>query len=372
MRLQTPNGAKRATRLLLALSLTAFGMADAQNAPGAGAIKLRLDYGGAEVLLDALERPTLSDADVDSLMRVPGLRAMVDNVTRFVPGVGIPQFREGVKAFARTKRAEGTGAFQLTDVWRARDATRSMLQEIRAREQELIGQALAQTHRYRLNTGPLTIAVYFVAGGVSDGFVFDHRTEPAFYVNLTRSNGDMNGLVSNLAHETYHVMQKAAQRRVPGLAIFADSSEQLSPPIRLLTVTLSEGLANYGADPLRTTAPGRQIEQSRKRFLRHARPSRITENFARFDRVLRDLRAQRVSWTDAYDEGFSSDNDASFYFVGYQMAKAIEQHCGNACLGRLFEQHPIEFFRQYIALYKTHPGIRGRFSAETEGFLLSR
>jgi hypothetical protein len=359
MRLQTPNGAKRATRLLLTLSLIAFGMADAQNAPRAGAVKLRLDYAGAEALLDALERPTLSDADVDSLLRVPE--------------VEITQFREGVQAFARAKRvAEGTGAFQLRDVWRARDATRSMLQEIRAREQELIGQALAQTHRYRLNTGPLTIAVHFVAGGVSDGFVFDHRTEPAFYVNLTRSNGDMNGLVSNLAHETYHVMQKAAQRRVPGLAIFADSSEQLSPPIRLLTVTLSEGLANYGADPLRTTAPGRQIEQSRKRFLRHAKPSRITENFARFDRVLRDLRARRVSWTDAYDEGFSSDNDASFYFVGYQMAKTIEQHCGNACLGRLFEQHPIEFFRQYIALYKTHPGIRGRFSAETEAFLLSR
>jgi hypothetical protein len=86
--------------------------------------------------------------------------------------------------------------------------------------------------------------------------------------------------------------------------------------------------------------------------------------------VLSDLRAQRLSWEDAYEKGFStSGGDAAFYFVGYEMAKAIERYCGSACIARLFEQPPIEFFRQYIALYKRHSDIPGRFSAETEAFL---
>ena len=358
-----------AARLLCSL-LSAATVAVGAQEPAT--IRLQVDYAGAKALLDALERPALTDAEVDSLLRIAGVRAMVDNVTRFVPGTGVQQFREGVKAFARTKREpRGTEAFQLRHVWRNREATRALLRQLRAREPEFIGQALARTHRYRPDTGPLTVTAYFVAGGVSDGFVFDTSAEPAFYANLTRSSGDFDGLVWNAAHETYHVMQKAAQRRVSGLAVFADSSDQLPAGLRLLTVTLAEGLANYGADPLRTTGGGRQVERARERYLRNTRAKRITENFALFDRVLRDLRTGRLSWDDAYAEGFSGNNDARFYFVGYEMAKAIAKYCGNECIGRLFQQPPVEFFRQYIALYRDHPGIGARFSRETEAFILS-
>ena len=356
--------------LLVALLSACAATVGAQEAPAA--VRLKLDYAGAETLLNALERPALTDADVDSLLRVAGVRAMVDNVTRFIPGTGVRQFREGVKAFARTKQEpSGTEPFQLSHVWRNRKATRALLRELRAREQEFIGQALAKTHRYRPDTGPLTITAYFVAGGVSDGFVFDSRAEPAFYANLTRSSGDFEGLTWNAAHETFHVMQKAAQRRVPGLVAFADSAEQLSLGMRLLTVTLAEGLANYGADPLRTTGGGSQVEQARKRYLRNLEPKRIAENFALFDSVLVDLRSSRLSWEDAYDRGFSGNSDARFYFVGYEMAKAIVQYCGNQCVGRLFSQPPVEFFRQYIALYRAHPEIAARFSRDTEEFILS-
>jgi len=358
--------------LATALLVSAFATAGAQTASRANPVKLRLDVWGAEALLAALDRPGLNDADVDSLLRVPGVRAMVDNITRFVPSVGVPQFRDDVKAFARTKRATRSNrSLQFTDVWKSREATRGLVRELRAREQDIMASAIARLDRYRLNTGPLVIGVYFVAGGVSDGFVFDDRVEPAFYINLTRSNGDLDGLVENVAHEAYHVMQKAAQRRIPSLRVFADSSEQQRPPLRLLTVTLAEGLANYAVDPLRSTAKGPQIDQFRQRAVRNAQPKRIAENFALFDKVLRDLRAQRLSWNDAYDQGFSGTNDARFYAVGYEMAKAIEQRCGIPCIGRLFEQPPVEFFRQYIDLYKRHPTITGRFAAETEAFLLS-
>ena len=56
-----------------------------RGAPRADAVTMRMDYAGAEALLGALGRDSLPDADVDDLLRVHGVRAMVDNVTRFIP-----------------------------------------------------------------------------------------------------------------------------------------------------------------------------------------------------------------------------------------------------------------------------------------------
>ncbi|MBA2390853.1 MAG: amidohydrolase family protein [Geodermatophilaceae bacterium] len=58
-------------------------------------------------------------------------------------------------------------------------------------------------------------------------------------------------------------------------------------------------------------------------------------------------------------------------FVGYQMAKEIERRCGAACIRRLLQQPSVEFFLQYISLYREHPDIVGRFSPETERHLSS-
>jgi hypothetical protein len=173
-----------------------------------------------------------------------------------------------------------------------------------------------------------------------------------------------------MAHEAYHVMQKAAQRRA-GLTEVADATEKLPVGERLLAVTLSEGTANYVVDPTRSSVTGSNINSFRERYRRNAEPSRIKENFTLFDQVLSDLRAGRITWDEAYRKGFSGNNDARFYFVGYEMAKVIEKHCGRKCVGKMFEKPPVEFFLQYIALYRKHPDIVRRFSPETEAFIAS-
>src|SRR5688572_18814786 len=87
------------------LSCLAPSDAKAQGSSSPNAVTLRFDYGGAEALLAAIERRVLTAADVDSLLRIHGVRAMIDNVTRFVPGEAVPQFRGDVQAFARSKRS---------------------------------------------------------------------------------------------------------------------------------------------------------------------------------------------------------------------------------------------------------------------------
>ena len=334
-------------------------------------VTLNLDYAGADAILRALERDSLTDADVDALLRIHGARAMVDNVTRFVPRLGIPEFRSEIRSFVRRKRAGEHPEFQFSDVWRERSRTRELIGAIAAEESRIVREALSVLGPYQPDTGPLAMTVYFTAGGVSDGFVFDDQAEPAIYANLTRAGGDLAAVVGNLAHESYHVMQKAAQRRA-GLHAVADSSEALPHGERLLAVTLAEGTANYVVDPTCSASiREEQGPQSVERYLRNAQPARVAENFALFDRVLADLRAERITWEEAYERGFSGNDDARFYFVGYEMAKAIERHCGGGCIPRLFARPPVEFFRQYIALYRAHPEIRGRFAPETERYLMS-
>lgn len=348
-----------------------FVAAMTNQARSADKVTISLDYSGAEALINAIEQDSLSDSDVDNLLRVHGVAGMVDNVTRFIPAAGREQFRESVKAFARTKQPAGNSSdsnFQLNDVWNARGQAREIIRAIKADEPEIIRRTLAELKPYRPNTGKLHITIYFVAGGVSDGFA--PGEESAFYVNLARANGDLAGVLYNMAHEAYHVMQGAAQKRA-GLSLIKEHPEKLPLAERLLANTLREGTANYAADATRSTASGAYIEMWRSRFERNAEPARIKENFALFDTVLSDLRAGRSNWEQANRTGFSGNDDARFYFVGYQMAKAIERYCGRKCIGKLFDQAPVEFFRQYVALYHKHPEIIARFSEETETFIES-
>ena len=113
------------------------------------------------------------------------------------------------------------------------------------------------------------------------------------------------------------------------------------------------------------------MESVRQRYRRNAEPKRIAENFARFDAVLNALHDGRMTWDKAYTEGFTNANDNSFYFVGYEMTKALERYCGRECIGRQFADPPVEFFRRYVALYHQHPELPGHFSQATETSIAS-
>ena len=349
--------------LFVMTSALGCGAQEAEPAPRGAAvadtsIAMAFDYAGAEALIAALERDSLTSADVDSLLRVHGVRAMVDNVTRFVPGVGEPGFRAAIQAFARTKRqSDGDGQyFRLDRAWSNRKDIRALIGRIRENEPAIRRRVLVDLAPYRPRTGPLAMTAYFVAGGVSTGFVPDDTSAARFYANLADANGDYDGVVENVIHEAYHLMQKAAQRRVPALVAIADSVESRPGPERLLATTLAEGTAKYVVEPA-------------ARHGRNGRPGRVRENFAVFDTVLAGLRSGRLDWTTAYQRGFTSAEEERFYFVGHEMTKAIARRCGDACIGRLFEEHPVEFFRRYVRLYRERPEIVGRFSPATEAFL---
>ncbi len=329
-------------------------------------LQMRLDYGGAQAILDALEKDTLSDAEVDALLRVEGVAGMVKNVTRFVPDKGVSEFRTEVATFVRTKRGgDHDGVFQLSSVWDQRSRSRDLMGTIRADQSGIVREALSLLAPYLPATGPLTIRVYFVAGGVSDGFVFEDDPA-AFYINVTRAGGDVQEILANIVHEAYHVAQIAAQKRSGTFAAWI-ADDALPPVQRLLTGTLLEGTAALVARPDRLPAGAGHLEGTRGLYRRAAKPKTVAENFALFDHVLAQLQSGKITWEEAYRRGFSHsrEDEERFYFVGYEMAAAIERYDGAGAIGALFEKPPVAFFRRYLALCRLHPELPGRFSEAT-------
>lgn len=352
--------------ILATLSLfTSPKIATSQASSRQEPVVVRFDYAGAEALLDAAERNFLSDEDVAKLLEIHGVAAMVDNVTHYQPVYGREQFQSELKDFVQNHKSAGS-PFALDQVFRTREQVRSLIRDLKANESAIVRGMLQELAVHRPPTGAITATVYFVVGGSSDGFVLDHDDESAFFVALDKAHGDLDGVRFNMTHELYHVMQKAAARRVPNLQATISNPALLAPPESLLATTLWEGTANHAVDALKAKGTGPYMEAWRNRYERNLEPARVKENFALFDTLLADLRAGRTTWAEAYKIGFSGD--AKIYFVGYKMAKAIERYDGARRIGDFFVRPPAEFFQEYINLCHRHPDIVDRFSPASEAY----
>ncbi len=354
------------TTLLLAAPLAAC----ATQSPGAAAasspIAVRMNYEGAEALMAALERPSITDAEIDRLLAIRGVQAMVDNTTKYIPASTREAFRAAMKELVATRTT--AHRFGLVSALSRLDDARKAIAGLRAEGPGLLDEVTAPLNRYRPETGPLEVTVYSVIGGASDGFVLDDDPEPAFFMALDRSQGDVAGVKLNMTPELYHVAQRAARARVPGLGARVFDAATAPPPVRMLSIVLEEGTANYVADPTRVAASGPYFDSWRDRFVQNAAPERVAQNFALFDKLHAQLSSGAMTWDQMYAEGFSGEGP--LYFVGYQMAKALDAAAGPQSIAGAFSRHPAAFFQDYVALARRTPALP-RFSASTEAWLLS-
>lgn len=333
-----------------------------------------MDFKGAEALLAVLEQRTVTDAEIDKLLAVRGVQVMVDNTTKYFPGDTRGTFRAAVKEFV-TKRKSTLGHFRLEESYENSAEIRALIAKLQA-DENLFADVTEPVSRYMPALPQFTTTVYGVAGGASDGFVVDDETQPAFYMALNGAGDDAEGVKLNMTHELYHVVQRAARARVPGLDAQVFNPDTAPAPVRLLTVIFEERTATYVAEPMlgkdsffRTSGP--YLKTFRASYKKNAPPERITANFAEVDRLLAGLRSGSMSWKQASDVVFTGYGPGP-YFVGYEMAKAIDRRHGAARIAELLQQHPAAFFRTYIDLYRENPSATpAKFSKETEGYIES-
>jgi hypothetical protein len=337
-------------------------------------LSLAMNYEGAEALLAVLEQRTVTDAEIDRLLAIGGVQAMVDNTTKYLPGDTRVTFRAALKEFVTTRKST-IGHFGLDESDERSAKIRTLIGELKANA-NLAAEVTGPIDRYLPALPHFTATVYGVTGGVSDGFVLDGNPEPAFYMALDRAEGDAAGVKLNMTHELYHVAQRLARARVPGLNARVFNAETAPAQIRLLTVMLEEGTATYVSEAqlpkesfFRRSGP--YVKTWRASYRKNASREKIAANFAEVDRLLAGLRSGSMSWKQVSDAVFIGQGPGP-YFVGYEMAKAIDRRYGPAKIASLFEQHPAVFFRAYIDLCRENPAsVPARFSSETEAYIES-
>src|SRR5690242_13443571 len=74
----------------------------APRAEAANTFSIRMNCAGAEALLAAIRRRAITDADIDALLSIRGVRAMVANTTKYIPEDTAEVFRTALKEFVAT------------------------------------------------------------------------------------------------------------------------------------------------------------------------------------------------------------------------------------------------------------------------------
>jgi hypothetical protein len=357
------------TKLLLLTPLGACVTARELSAPALGSLSLRMNFEGAEALLAVLEQSSVTDADIDRLLSIRGVQAMVDNTTKYIPRDTREVFRAAVKEFVSTRKST-LGHFRLDTAAEQAAEVRKMIAGFKA-DQNLQAHVVGPLLRYLPPLEPLSVTVYCLVGGVSDGFVPDDEDTPAFYMGIDRAQGDVDGAKLNMTHELYHVAQRTARARVPGLSARIFNEGTAPDPVRLMTLVQEEGAATYVAAPALERGAGPYIEMWRASYRKNAPAEQIVANFALFDRTLAELRSGAMTW-EAASKILYTGYGPGLYFVGYEMTKAIDRRYGPERIGPSFQQHPAAFFRAYVDLCRERPAeVPARFSEATEAYIIS-
>jgi len=344
------------------LAFLALPLLTAAAAPASGVIRIAFDYSAAESMADAISRPTLSEAEAKALLENRGIAAMVTKTGVFSPGSTPQGFVADMQSFVATHKYP-TGDFALDWVYKYRDQVRTLVRELRADEDSMRGRITARLTRYAPRTGSVAIKVYYVAGGMSDGFVLDGDPELALFVALEKASSDRAGVEQNITHELYHVLQKASAAKTPAAVKFAATLDKQPPLQQLLATTLWEGTANLAADARETAGNGPYASMWRARYERNLTPEKLRASFQVFDSVVVELNNGKLDWATAYRRGFSGDADSRFYFVGLEMGRALAAAKGAGYFAELFVGPPTRFFRDYLQLSVANASLP-RFSAD--------
>ncbi|MEJ7663601.1 MAG: hypothetical protein WKG07_30705 [Hymenobacter sp.] len=182
-----------------------------------------------------------------------------------------------------------------------------------------------------------------------------------FFVALDKAEGgDLDGVRQNMTHELYHVLQKAAARRVPRAGRSQSQHDGVVPCACWLP---RSGRARPTTPPMPARSRGRglHLQMRRGRYLRNAVPARIAENLAPLRpgvgrETARQCPARRTAPTQ---RGFMGSSDRPFYFARLRN--------GQSTLETLPRPWPLFGESVLPASAGVLPGVRGFIPAAPRG-----
>jgi hypothetical protein len=312
----------------------------------AGTMRVTVDVETAKAILSVAGRD-VTDAEIDRIVALPGVQALIRHGTRFSPGQTDDNFRAALRALS-ANRDPNPDPFAFARLRQRLNATHLLLARIEKNPGKFSDDVIARMRPYAPDID-FEAKLTLIASGTSDGFA---PGRGQLYVAIDYFQDDWDGLVVLAAHELYHAMQAMVMESSGVTARAAAIPGRTGEVTRLLIATLKEGTGSVVGDPLTVPKPGAYNSWFAEKYRRNLQ--RLPQNFALFETMLFRLANDDTPFGTIYPLGFSGGWDSPLYFVGYRMAKVIEKYDGRDAIQGVWKRSPAEFFVRYAALAREH------------------
>nr|WP_294942923.1 DUF5700 domain-containing putative Zn-dependent protease [uncultured Mucilaginibacter sp.] len=331
------------------------------------AVKVTLDFESARIITGLMAGKTVTDAQLNQAAETFGSKQLIIKVKGY-SGAGEDVFKRTLKELIETGSIKGEDKYNWKLVKSNLAPIQHLIRKIEANQQTFITDITKIISNYTPGGVTADVRACFLVGGGSLGFVNDGYN--SFNVALQKVGDDYEGLKYLVAHELYHSIQEAAQNsrkrtKDKSMPYYAQASYGLTYNV------WNEGTANLVGDFTKLNNAGPftkvQLEEIRKN------KNRKRQNFFLFETLLYKAFTDTAThnYEQLYNIAFTTGFDETGYFVGYEMAKKIEQYDGATGIADILLKDPLVFFEEYIKLYKEHKDDEAfvRFDAATEAII---
>ncbi|MBD1393778.1 DUF5700 domain-containing putative Zn-dependent protease [Mucilaginibacter glaciei] len=327
-------------------------------------IKVALDFESAQLITNLLSGNQVTEAQLDAAAKAHGNQQLIVKVKGY-SGAGEDVFKATLREVIETGTIKGEDKYNWKLVKSKLPEIKKLLVQIAANQESFITDVTNIIQSYTAPQITATVRACFLVGGGSLGFV--NGGDNTFNVALQKVGNDYEGLKYLVAHELYHSMQDAGQKlrkkvKDKSMPYFAQASYGLAYNV------WNEGTANLVGDFANVKTSGMLTIMQRDEEKKNN--NRRRENFLLLESMIYKAYNDTASRTfdRMYNIAFSTSYDEAGYFMGYEMAKKIEQYSGRKAIADMLVQDPLVFFEEYIRVYKAHPEdqVMIRFDASTE------
>jgi len=342
--------------IILALGLLTAGVTQAQPPP---AIKLIPDFASAKAMVRLYQQGSVDKAEMDNLLLMDGVRAVIAQAQRFDDGATAEVFESGLRLSVTGEEVPQPDVFQFNSIRKKMTGIEKTMAWIENNPADMSKKVLKLISPYSPISKPLQVRFFVVLGGNSDGWTRDG----VFHTALQYFGDDVEGLQILLSHELYHIVQREFMS-----PLVHDEDTKQGRVEYLLQKTIWEGMASYVCNPLDVEGGGSYIEWYSKKYQRNLNHLKL--NFDLFETlVYRAYHDPDASLRDLYKIGFSGSLESPAYFVGFAMARDIETISGRETLLNLMQKPSAEFFAHYAEITTGEEAQAIALSAGFQGIL---
>ena len=326
-------------------------------------ITINVDLESASAIARLLSGKTVTEQQLTETANLYGNQQLIQKVKGY-SGVDISVFKSTLKEAIETGSVKGNDPYNWNKAKAVLPELHELLKTISQNPSAFSEDVARLIEPYTPDSLQLNARACFLIGGGSLGFT--QGDDPTFNVALQNIGDDLDGLKVLIAHELYHSVQSAGYPLRKRIITGDKPTYNEKATYAILYDLWTEGSASFVGDfsKVNSTKPFSQTQKANEK----KNSDRIRTSFYLLETVLyKAYNDPKVSYSQLYNIGYTTEFDEVFYGVGYEIAKQLVAHNGPEVLATLTVSDPLGFIQQYIQLYQSQEDSKlVKFSSGTE------